>query len=201
MSKLATLHDLLVDELKDIYSAERQLVKALPRIAKAAATPELRRALENHLQQTEGHVQRLERIFQQLEQSPRGKKCKGMEGLLEEGKEVLEADADPGTRDAALIGAAQRVEHYEIAAYGTARAHARAMGHQSVAALLQDTLDEEVEADKLLTQLAEQGINQWSDAESSLQQSPAPSTQPGRQAVAPDPVARRRPAGASRGRM
>jgi ferritin-like metal-binding protein YciE len=154
-----TLHDLFVDELKDIYSAERQLLKALPKMVKGASSSELAGALQNHLAQTELQVERLEKIFANLEVSPRGKKCKAMEGLVEEGAEVLDADGDPDVLDAGLIGAAQRVEHYEIAAYGTARAHAQAMGHTEFVNLLNETLKEEEETDRLLTQIAEGGIN------------------------------------------
>jgi ferritin-like metal-binding protein YciE len=156
---LGSLHDLLVDELKDLYSAESQLVKALPKMAKAASAPELRQGFEEHLEQTKGQVERLEQIFERMEISPRGKKCKAMEGLIEEGKELLKQDAEPTVKDAALIGAAQKVEHYEIAAYGTARTHASLLGDDEAANLLQETLDEEAEADKKLTQLAESVIN------------------------------------------
>jgi ferritin-like metal-binding protein YciE len=160
VTSLQTLDDLLVDELRDIYNAERQLLKALPAMRKKVNNPRLSDALENHLRQTEGQVDRLEQIFQELDQPVRGKKCKGMEGLIEEGKEVLEADGDTDTLDAAIIGAAQRVEHYEIAAYGTAIAHARAMGHMKAARLLEATLDEEKEADRLLSEIAEAGLNE-----------------------------------------
>jgi ferritin-like metal-binding protein YciE len=160
VTSLQTLDDLLVDELRDIYHAERQLLKALPAMRKRVNNPRLSDALENHLRQTEGQVDRLEQIFQELDQPVRGKKCKGMEGLIEEGKEVLEADGDSDTLDAAIIGAAQRVEHYEIAAYGTAVAHARAMGHMNAVRLLEATLDEEKEADRLLTEIAEAGLNE-----------------------------------------
>ena len=153
------LEELLVDELKDLYSAESQLVKALPRMAKAAHAPELKRAFERHLEETRRQVERLDQIGQTLDTKMTGKKCKGMEGLIEEGKEVIEEDFDDNTRDAGLIGAAQRVEHYEIAGYGTARTHAELLGYSKVAKLLQQTLDEEAAADKKLTQLAESIIN------------------------------------------
>jgi ferritin-like metal-binding protein YciE len=159
-----TLRDLFVDELKDIYSAERQLVKALPRMSKAASSPDLKRALEEHLAVTEEHVERLEQIFDQLGDSPRGTKCKGMEGLVEEGAEIIEQEGDADVLDAGIIGAAQRVEHYEIAAYGTARAHAQAMGQEEIARLLEQTLTEEEEADRTLSELAEGGINQLATA-------------------------------------
>ena len=160
MASLETLHDLLVDELKDIYSAERQLVKALPKMARAASSPELKRAIEEHLAVTEEQVQRLEQIFEQIDDTPRGKKCRGMEGLIEEGAEVIDQTGDNDVIDAGLIGAAQKVEHYEIAAYGTARAHAEAMGHDQIARLLEQSLTEEEEADRTLSELAEGGINQ-----------------------------------------
>jgi ferritin-like metal-binding protein YciE len=156
---LHSLHDLYVNELKDLYSAENQLVKALPKMAKAAAAPELRAAFEEHLQVTRGHVKRLEMIFEGLGVSPKGKKCKAMEGLVEEGKEVMEEDGENAVIDAALIAAAQRVEHYEIAGYGTVRTFANLLGYGKAADLLQATLDEEAEADKALNELAETVIN------------------------------------------
>jgi ferritin-like metal-binding protein YciE len=149
------LKELYVDELKVLYNAENQLVKALPKMAKAASSEELRQGFEEHLEQTKGHVQRLEKIFQTLGESPKGKKCKGMEGLVEEGTEVMEEFAG-SLMDAALIGAAQRVEHYEIAAYGTACAFAEALGETEQASLLNETLEEEKETDKKLTKLADQ---------------------------------------------
>ncbi len=156
---LKSLHDLYVNELKDLYSAENQLVKALPKMAKAANSPELRDAITEHLEVTKGQVQRLETIFKELETSPKGKKCKAMEGLIEEGKEVMEEEAAPGVLDAALIAAAQRVEHYEIAGYGCVRTFANLLGFEEAAGLLQETLDEEADADKKLTELAESVIN------------------------------------------
>lgn len=157
--KLDSLNKLYVDELKDIYSAETQITKALPRMVKTATAPELKAAFEAHLQQTYGQIERLERFFQTLEKSPRGKKCVGMEGLLEEGKEVMGEDIDPEVLDAALIAAAQKVEHYEIASYGTARAYARLLGDNAAVELLTLTLEEEVASDEKLTHLAESGIN------------------------------------------
>jgi len=156
---LDSLHDLYVDELKDLYNAENQLLKALPRMAKAATAPELRAAFTEHLEVTRGQVERLETIFERLEVSPKGKKCKAMEGLVEEGKEIMEEDGDPAVIDAALIGAAQRVEHYEMAGYGCVRTFAKLLGYEEDEALLQATLDEEGEADKTLTELAETVIN------------------------------------------
>lgn len=150
------LRELYIDELKDIYNAENQLVKALPKMAKAASSQELRQGFEEHLEQTKGHVQRLEQIFQKLEEGPKGKKCKGMEGLVEEGSEVMAEDFEGSLMDAALIGAAQRVEHYEIAAYGTVCAFAEELGEDEHAELLKETLEEEKETDEKLTKLAEQ---------------------------------------------
>ena len=153
------LKDLYIGELKDLYNAENQLVKALPKMAKAASCGELRQGFEEHLEQTRGHVQRLEKIFESLEENPKGKKCVGMEGLVKEGSEVMEEDFEGALLDAALIGAAQRVEHYEIAGYGCARTFARRLGKQQLADLLQETLDEEANADKILTDIAESFVN------------------------------------------
>ena len=157
--KLDSLQKLYVEELRDLYSAENQLVKALPKMAKGASSPELKQAFEDHLEQTREHVERLEEIFEKLDERPTGKTCKGMKGLIEEGSEMLEEDGDESVIDAGLIGAAQRVEHYEIAAYGTVRTFANMLGEDEAAALLQETLDEEGEADKLLTELAESVVN------------------------------------------
>ena len=153
------LEELLIDELKDIYSAENQLVKALPKLAKAASAPELKRAFERHAEETKRQVERLNQIGEILEIRMTGKKCKGMEGLIEEGKEIMSEDLDENAIDAGLIGAAQKAEHYEIAAYGTARTHAQLLGYNKVAKLLQQTLDEEAATDKKLTALAESIIN------------------------------------------
>lgn len=157
---LDSLEKLFIEELKDVYSAEKQILRALPRMAKAAESPELQQAFTKHLKETEGQVNRLERIFKELGQAARGKKCKGMEGLLEEGKEVLEEEGEPAVIDAALISAAQRVEHYEIAAYGCLRTYAQLLGYPGAEQLLQQTLEEEEAADKKLTQLGESGINE-----------------------------------------
>ncbi|MCU1270908.1 MAG: hypothetical protein JWN74_2202 [Acidobacteriaceae bacterium] len=158
------LKDLYVDELKDLYSAENQLVKALPKMAKAAASEELRQGFEDHLEQTRQHVQRLEKIFKALDESPKGKKCVGMEGLVKEGSEVMEEDFEDAVKDAALIGAAQRVEHYEIAAYGTASEFARILGESEHVLLLEQTLEEEKETDEKLTELAKE-INSQANEE------------------------------------
>jgi len=150
----AGLRELYIDELRDLYSAENQLVKALPKLAKASSSDELREGFTEHLEQTKGHVQRLEQIFEALGESPKGKKCAGMEGLVEEGSEVMKEDFEGSVMDAALIGAAQRVEHYEIAAYGTARAFAETLGETEHVSLLDETLQEEKETDEKLTELA-----------------------------------------------
>lgn len=156
---LQTLEDLFLDELKDIYNAEQQILKALPRMAKKASAPELRKAFEQHLKQTEAQVQRLERVFAKMNQKAKGKTCKGMQGLIEEGKEMMSEDISDDVLDAALIAAAQKVEHYEIAAYGTLRTYAELLGMDDAAKLLQQTLDEEGQTDKKLTELAEQLVN------------------------------------------
>ena len=151
-----SLKKLYVDELKDLLSAENQLVKALPKMAKAASSDELRAGFEKHLEQTKGHVQRLEEIFQSLDQSPKGKKCVGMEGLVKEGSEVIEEDFDDAVLDAGLIGAARRVEHYEIAAYSAVCEFAKVMGHPKHASLLEKTLAEEKQTDDKLAELAKE---------------------------------------------
>lgn len=157
--KLNTIEDLLHHELKDLHSAEMQLVKALPKMAKAATNDDLRAGFEEHLQQTKGHVQRLDKIGGMLGKKLTGHKCKAMEGLVEEGAELISEDAADTVRDAGLIGAAQRVEHYEMAGYGTAACLARQLGHDDVAAILEETLQEEKDTDAKLTELAESVIN------------------------------------------
>ena len=157
--KMETLEDLYEDLLKDLYSAEKQLVKALPKMVKSAESPDLQNAFKEHLGQTEQHVERIERIFSDMSGSPRGKKCVGMEGLIEEGAELMKEDVDPDVLDAGLIAAAQKVEHYEIASYGTARAWAEKLGHNDHVRILQETLDEESLANEKLTELAESFIN------------------------------------------
>jgi ferritin-like metal-binding protein YciE len=152
---MESLEDLLVDELKDLYSAENQLVKALPKMAKKATSPALKTAFTSHLAETKGHVERLQEIASSMGIKLGGKKCKAMEGLVEEGQEVLDEEGEDAVIDAALIGAAQRVEHYEIAAYGTVRAMAESLGHADVVKLIEQTLREEGAADKKLTQIAE----------------------------------------------
>lgn len=157
--KLESLQDLLIDQLKDLYSAENQLMKALPKMAKAASNPKLRQGFEKHLAQTQKQAERLEQIFEELEVKGKGKKCAAMEGLIEEGQELMSEDAEPEVLDAGLIAAAQKVEHYEIASYGTARTYANVLGMSKAARLLQQTLDEEAETDRKLTELAESSIN------------------------------------------
>jgi ferritin-like metal-binding protein YciE len=160
MANTGTLHDAFLDELRDTYDAEKQLTKALPKLAKAATSPDLRAAFEEHLEQTRGQIERLEQVFESLEEKVRGKHCDGIAGIIEEGKSIMEEAFDDTTMDACLIAAGQRAEHYEMAAYGTLVAWARGMGHTEAATLLQETLDEEKAADKKLTSLAEGGINQ-----------------------------------------
>ena len=156
---MKTLKDVFETELKDLYSAENQLLKALPKMAKGAMNDDLRQAFENHLEETEGHVQRLEQVAQMCDVALRGHKCKGMEGLITEGSELLQEEDENEARDAALIPAAQRVEHYEMAAYGSAVAFAKLLGLSDAEALLQQTLDEEKQADAKLTEIAEQIVN------------------------------------------
>ena len=156
--EMESLRDLFIDELKDLYSAENQILKALPKMIKKASSKELKSGFEQHLKETQGHVERLDKIFEELEESPRGKKCKGMEGIIADGKELMEEDAEPEVMDAGLIGAAQHVEHYEIAGYGCVRTYAELMCEDNIVNLLQKTLDEEKATDEKLTELA-QNIN------------------------------------------
>jgi ferritin-like metal-binding protein YciE len=157
--KLGSLNDLYIMELKDIYSAEKQILKALPKMIKAASDPKLAAGFETHLEETEAQVERLEQIFKNLDASPTGHKCAAMAGIIEEGNEMIKADGDEEVIDAALIAAAQRVEHYEIAAYGCARTYAKLLGREGDVELLQESLDEEGATDKKLTKLAETLIN------------------------------------------
>jgi ferritin-like metal-binding protein YciE len=154
--KAESLQDLYLEQLKDLYDAENQLIKALPKMAKAASSPELRNAFEEHLEQTKEHAQRLETIFEGMGEKAKGQKCKAMEGLVKEGSEVIEEDMTEGVKDAALIAAAQRVEHYEMAGYGCVRTYANLLGDSEAANLLEKTLQEEKEADELLGGIAEQ---------------------------------------------
>lgn len=159
MARMNTLHEALIDEIRDLYHAEKQLVKALPKLAKAATHADLKKALQTHLGETESQVERLERVFALLEQKPRAKVCAGMAGIIEEGSEMLGEDADDAVRDAMIIAAAQRAEHYEVAAYGTASAWAEQLGLKDVAKLLRETLEEEEAADRKLSGLAESRVN------------------------------------------
>jgi ferritin-like metal-binding protein YciE len=155
MPKITTLEEAYVEQLRDIYSAETQLVKALPKMAKAANDEELKNGFEEHLEQTKEHVSRLEEIFEELDEKPTGKKCAAMAGLVAEGQETISEDATPEVKDAMLIAAAQRIEHYEIAAYGTVKTFANLLGHEDAAKILEETLQEEVDTDEKLTQAAE----------------------------------------------
>jgi ferritin-like metal-binding protein YciE len=167
MARLSSLDDLLVHELQDVYNAEAQILKALPKMTKAASNPDLKAAFEEHRVQTEGQVTRLEQVFELLGMSPKGRKCEGMAGLLEEGKKVMEQDADPSVKDAALIASAQKVEHYEIAAYGCLCTYAEMLGYDQVHELLGRNLDEEETTDQRLTALAESVINPEAEEASS----------------------------------
>ena len=160
--EMESLKDLFVDELKDLYSAENQILKALPKMIEKATSPDLKAGFEKHLKETKVHVERLEKIFKELEASPKGKKCKGMEGVIEDGKELMEEDAEPEVMDAGLIGAAQHVEHYEMAGYGCVRTYAELLGNSNFAKLLQQTLDEEKATDEKLSELA-RNINVQAD--------------------------------------
>jgi len=160
MANAATLHEAFVEELRDTYDAEKQLTKALPKLAKAASSAGLKRAFETHLEETRGQIKRLEEVFAGLDEQVRGKHCDGIAGIIEEGKSIMEEGFADSTMDACLIAAGQRAEHYEMAAYGTLVAWARAMGHNEAADLLQENLDEEKAADQKLSSLAEGGINQ-----------------------------------------
>lgn len=153
------LQELFIDELKDLYSAEQQVLKALPKMAKAASNDKLRKAFEKHARETEGQLERLGEVFATVDMSPKAKFCKGMQGLIEEGKEKMEEDLEAEVLDAALVSAAQRVEHYEMAGYGTLRAFAEMIGNKKAAKILDKTLKEEGRTDKLLTMLAEAQIN------------------------------------------
>lgn len=161
--KLETMKELLLDELQDLYSAETQITKALPKMAKTSSNSELKHAFESHLRETEGHVQRLEKIFKQMNEKSKGKTCEGMKGLLKEGEERIKESGDPAVVDAGLISAAQRVEHYEIAAYGSARTFAEMLNESEVANLLEQTLEEEKSADQKLTRIS-QTVNRRAEA-------------------------------------
>jgi ferritin-like metal-binding protein YciE len=160
MAKISTMEELFLDQIQDLYDAEKQLTKALPKMAKAASSDELRQAFEEHLEQTRGHVDRLEQVFEAIGSKAKGKKCEAMAGLVKEGDEIASNTEETSVRDAGLIAGAQKVEHYEIAGYGSARTHAQLLGHDRVASLLEQTLEEEKETDEKLTELAESMVNQ-----------------------------------------
>ena len=160
MADTQTLHDAFLDELKDAYDAEKQLIKALPKLAKASTSPELRQAFEDHLEETNGHVEKLEQVFEGLDEKAKGKHCDGIAGIIDEGKNAMGEDFEGATMDAVLIASGQRAEHYEIAAYGTLVAWAKVMGHNDAADLLQEILDEEKAADEKLNAIAESGVNE-----------------------------------------
>lgn len=166
--KLDTLQTLYISELRDLYSAETQLVKAMPKMAKGASSPELKDAFEQHLEQTKGHVERLEQLFEQLGESPKGKTCQAMKGLIEEGSEILKEEGEESVLDAGIIVAAQKVEHYEIASYGSVRTFANLLGKHEEAKVLQSTLDEEAETNQILNQLAESIVNPEALSETEL---------------------------------
>lgn len=157
--KLESLQDLLVEQLQDLYDAEHRITKALPKMAKAATSPELKAAFEKHLEETKGQIERLDQVFEALGEKPKKKACKAMQGLIEEGEETIKEDAEPEVKDAALIAAAQRVEHYEMAGYGTVRAYAKLLKKAAVVKLLEATFAEEEATDEALTELAESTIN------------------------------------------
>lgn len=177
MSKASTLDELFLEEIRDLYDAEKQLTKALPKMAKAAVSDELRSAFEEHLEQTQGHVARLEQVFESIGEKARGKKCAAMAGLIEEGQEMAKETEETPVRDAGLIAAAQKVEHYEISAYGSARTHAELLGHEDAVQLLEQTLGEEKETDEKLTELAQNvnvEANSGEDGEEAEDEEPAP---------------------------
>jgi ferritin-like metal-binding protein YciE len=171
-AKVSTLEDLFLDEIRDLYDAEKQLVKALPKMAKAATSEDLKDAFTSHLEETKGHVTRLEQVFEELGQKPRAKKCAAMAGLVTEGQELIETIAESSVRDAGLIAAAQKVEHYEMAGYGSARTHAELLGHDKAAELLEETLGEEKEADTKLNDLAKTSINEEAADEEEEEEAP-----------------------------
>lgn len=165
MSNMESLEDLMQDELKDIYDAEKQLTKALPKLAKKASNEQLREALEQHLQETEGHIERLDEVFELLGVPARGKRCEGMKHLIDEGNDMISDAEEDGTRDAVMIASAQKVEHYEMASYGTLRTWANLLGKNDVASLLEETLEEEKQADAKLTEIAESFVNEQAASE------------------------------------
>jgi ferritin-like metal-binding protein YciE len=196
MAESGTLHDAFLDELKDCYDAEKQLTKALPKLAKAATSAALRDAFESHLEETRGHIERLEQVFELLGEKAKGKHCDGIAGIIEEGSSTMSEDFDDATMDACLIASGQRAEHYEMAAYGTLMAWAKAMGHDEVVGLLEETLEEEKAADEKLTSLAEGGINQQAaekaHPDDEDDEEPAMSAPAGKKAAAPRATAKKR---------
>jgi ferritin-like metal-binding protein YciE len=180
MPKILNLHDVYVEQLKDLYSAETQLIKALPKMAKAATSPELADGFKAHLEQTKEHAVRLEKILGDLDEKPTGKKCKAMAGLIEEGAETIEEDASPAAKDAMLIAAAQRVEHYEIAGYGSVKTYAKLLGEDEAADLLEQTLEEEVETDEKLTGAAESINAEAEQGEEEEEEAAAPAAKRGK---------------------
>jgi ferritin-like metal-binding protein YciE len=187
---LDSLNDLYVEELKDLYSAENQIIKALPKMIKAATNPELQQAFADHLEQTRGHVARLVQICEELGVSPKGKKCSGMEGIIEDGSDMMGEDADPSVLDAGLAAAAQHVEHYEIAGYGSVRTWAEQLGYDEHVTLLQQTLDEEKTADELLSKLAITELNIEAEAEGDEEEGTEEEEEEGRSAPARSSKAR-----------
>ena len=165
--KMKNLEDLFVDSLQDLYDAEHQIVKALPEMEKKAQSKELKQSFKDHLEMTQRQIERLDQIFNELKMPAKGKHCKGMEGLIKEGQEMMKEEMDPAVMDAALIAAAQKVEHYEISGYGTARSYAQALGHQNAARMLDQTADEEGRTDKMLTTMAEDHINKRANKKNS----------------------------------
>jgi ferritin-like metal-binding protein YciE len=180
MGKMKSLQDLFVEQLRDLYYAEKQILKAIPKMVKKVSSGELKKALENHLHETETQVERLEKIFEKLEMTARGKTCPAMDGIIDEGKEMMSEDAESSVMDAGIIAAAQKVEHYEIASYGTLRTYAKMLGYNKIADLLQETLDEEGKADKKLSQIAEkinmEAVEEGSSSSSSSRSSSSSSS-------------------------
>jgi len=169
-----SLKELMVEELKDLYNAEQQLTKALPKLAKNATSPQLKKLIETHLEETEGHVKRLDEVFEMLDEKPKGKHCAGIAGIVEEGSDLMKEDVDGAVLDAGIIAGAQRAEHYEIAAYGSVMAWAKVLGLRDIASLLSETLEEEKSADEKLTALAEKSVNRQAQGSSGRETDEAP---------------------------
>jgi len=194
-----TLHDALVDEIKDLFNAEKQMLKALPKLAKNATNPDLQEALESHLAETQEQVGRLEQIFELLDETARGKHCAGMAGIVEEGNDMLSEEAEDAVKDACIVAAAQRAEHYEIAAYGTCAAWATALGLEEVAQLLETTLEEEKAADEKLSAIAEAGINEAATAGTDSEDEDGEDEEEGEAEAEPAATSSRASASAGRG--